>query len=398
MKVLQVNAVYKTRSTGRIVMEIHQYLKDKGIDSYAAYATMNTDDSNDSHIIQIGNKIDHKIHALAYRIDHKQGCHSLSATKAFIKNIKRIGPDIVLTHNLHSNYIHVPYFLKELKKMGIHVVIDLHDCWFMTGGCYHYTANGCMKWLDGCKGCELFGRTAKEKYQINCDVFDFVRPTIVATSKWIEREARKSLLSERADIRMIYDWIDTKTFYPRDDKAIREKLGINDRTMILGVSTGWSADKGQEEMIQIANEMLEARVVLVGNQPSDTKYPENVITIAFTDSKEELAQIYSAADVFFNPSKQETFGLVSGEALACGTPLVVYNTTACPEFVTEYTGVIMEDRSQIVSAVNAMLQKNKRYGRDFVRKKCREFVEENFNMEKNIDKYIELFDEICNAE
>ena len=111
-----------------------------------------------------------------------------------------------------------------------------------------------------------------------------------------------------------------------------------------------------------------------------------------------MAQIYSAADVFFNPSKQETFGLVSGEALACGTPLVVYNTTACPEFVTEYTGVIMEDRSQIVSAVNAMLQKNKRYGRDFVRKKCREFVEENFNMEKNIDKYIELFDEICNAE
>ena len=168
--------------------------------------------------------------------------------------------------------------------------------------------------------------------------------------------------------------------------------------MILGVSVGWSPDKGQTEMIKIAKDMPEAAVVLVGNQPKNAEYPPNVITIAFTDSKEELAELYSAADVFFNPSKQETFGLVSGEALACGTPLVVYNTTACPEFTTEYTGVVMEKSSDVTEAVKAMLEKNNKYGRDFVRLKCREFVELNFNMEKNFDKYIELFDEICNAE
>ena len=161
--------------------------------------------------------------------------------------------------------------------------------------------------------------------------------------------------------------------------------------MILGVSTFWSKDKGQEEMLKISQKMPEATVILVGRQPEDAKYPENVITIPFTDSKDELAELYSVADVFFNPTRQETFGLVSGEALACGTPLVVYNTTACPEFVTEETGVIMEQDTDIVTAVKEMLDKNQRLGREVVAEKCRTFVEDHFNMSTNIGMYIELF-------
>lgn len=398
MRILQINAVYKTKSTGRIAMEMHKYFQNKGIASYVAYGTENTDTSGDPNVFQVGNIVDHKIHAVMYRLDKLQGCHSTLATLHLLKKIKEIKPDIVLTHNLHSNYLNVPLLFKKLKDMNINLVVDLHDCWFMTGGCYHYTASGCDKWLTGCRECPKFGKAAEKKYKINCDVLEYVHPTVIATSKWIEGEAKESLLNERTDIRMIYDWIDAKTFYPRNGTKVREKYGIGTRTMILGVSVCWSSDKGQTEMIKIAKDIPEAAVVLVGNQPKNAEYPPNVITIAFTDSKEELAELYSAADVFFNPSKQETFGLVSGEALACGTPLVVYNTTACPEFATEYTGVVMEKSSDVTEAVKAMLEKNNKYGRDFVRKKCREFVEENFNMEKNIDKYIELFDEICNAE
>lgn len=398
MRILQINAVYKTKSTGRIVMEMHKYFQSKGIESYVAYATENTDDSKDPNVFRIGNTLDHKLHALAYRIDNMQGCHSTLATRSLLRKIAELKPDIVLTHNLHSNYLNVPLLLTELKRMNINVVLDLHDCWLMTGGCYHYTASGCDKWLTGCHQCDKFGKAAEKKYKINCDVLNYVQPTVIATSKWIEGEARKSLLAKRANIRMIYDWIDTETFYPRSDENIRQKYGIGNRKMILGVSVGWSLDKGQSEMIKIAEEMPEVAVVLVGNQPKDAEYPSNVITVAFTDSKEELAELYSAADVFFNPSKQETFGLVSGEALACGTPLVVYNTTACPEFTTEHTGVVMEKGSDITVAVKAMLEKNDKYGKDFVMHKCREFVELNFNMESNINKYIELFDEICNVD
>ena len=398
MRILQINAVYKTKSTGRIVMEMHKYFQSKGIESYVAYATENTDNSKDPNEFRIGNTLDHKLHALAYRIDNMQGCHSTFATRSLLRKIAELKPDIVLTHNLHSNYLNVPLFLKGLKQQNINVVLDLHDCWFMTGGCYHYTARGCDKWLTGCRECTKFGKAAEKKYKINCDTLEYVHPTVIATSKWIEREAKRSLILERADIRMIYDWIDTETFYPKNGENIRQKYGIGNRTMILGVSTGWSPDKGQAEMIKVAEDMPDAAVVLVGNQPQNAKYPPNVITIAFTDSKEELAELYSAADVFFNPSKQETFGLVTGEALACGTPLVVYNTTACPEFATEYTGVVMEKSSDVTEAVKAMLEKNDKYGRNFVRDKCREFVETNFSMDKNINQYIELFSELCNAE
>ena len=394
MRVLQVNAVYKTKSTGRIVMEIHKYLQKKGIESYVAYATENTDDSGDTNVFQVGNILDHKLHAVAYRIDQMQGCHSKNATKRLLSKIKQINPDVVLTHNLHSNYLHIEFFFKGLKDLKIPVVIDLHDCWFLTGGCYHYTERGCNKWLSGCSDCNLLGKAAGRKYKKNCEIFDYVKPTIVATSKWIEQEAKKSLLSKRTHIEMIYNWIDTETFYPRDGKRIREKLRIGNKTMILGVATGWSPVKGQLEMIEIAKAMPDVAVVLVGNQAEEVHYPENIITVAFTDSKEELAELYSAADVFFNPSKQETFGLVSGEALACGTPLVVYNTTACPEFVTEYTGVVMEKNDNVIQAVQKALQKNNYYGRDFIKDKCVEFVRDNFNMSKNIEKYIQLFKKV----
>lgn len=398
MRILQINAVYKTKSTGRIVMEMHKYFQSKGIESFVAYGTENTDTSNDPNVFRIGNTLEHKLHALAYRINNMQGVHSTLATRSFLKKIAELKPDVVLAHNLHSNYLNVPLLLRGLKQLNINVVLALHDCWFMTGGCYHYTASGCDKWLTGCRECGKFGKSAEKKYKINCDVFEYVRPTVVATSKWIERESERSLLNKRADIQMIYDWIDTKTFYPRDGQNVRKKYGIGNRTMILGVSVGWSPDKGQAEMIKIAEDMPESAVLLVGNQPKNAEYPPNVITIAFTDSKEELAELYSAADVFFNPSKQETFGLVSGEALACGTPLVVYNTTACPEFTTEYTGVVMEKSSDVTDAVKAMLEKNDKYGRDFVRLKCREFVDANFNMENNINQYISLFNDICNPD
>lgn len=373
-------------------MEMHKYFQSKGIESYVAYATENTDTSGDPNIFRIGNMLDHKLHAFAYRIDKKQGCHSTIATKQLLKQIEKLQPDIVLTHNLHSNYLNVPVFIKGLKDLNIHLVLALHDCWFLTGGCYHYTAIGCDKWQHECQTCNKFGKVAAQKYKINCDMFDYAHPTIVATSKWIEGEAKKSLLSSRTDIHMIYDWIDVETFYPRDDKKIREKLGIGSKTMILGVSAIWSPDKGQLEMIEIAEAMPKTAIVLVGHQPDNVVYPDNVITIAFTDSKQNLAEIYSAADVFFNPSKQETFGLVSGEALACGTPLVVYNTTACPEFTTEETGVVMDKDTNVVDAVKEMLSKIEKLGREYVRKQCCSFVEQNFNMARNIDKYIDLFE------
>lgn len=392
MRVLQLNAVYKTKSTGRIVYEMHHYFMDNGIDSYVAYATENTANDGDAHVFKIGNWLDHKIHAVEYRIDHMQGCHSSFATKKLLHDIQRLSPDVVVTHNLHSNCLHVPKLLIGLKKLNIPIVMCLHDCWFLTGGCYHYTVTGCQKWIsDECKNCSVLGKAAHKKWLLNSKVFEEVNPTIVATSKWIEKEANKSLLGTRSSIHMIYDWVDAKTFYPRDRNIIRNKLGIGTKTMILGVATFWSANKGYAEVVSLAKAKPEATIVLVGNQDHANTYPDNVITIPFTESKDELAEYYSAADVFFNPSKQETFGLVSAEALSCGTPIVVFNTTACPEFVEGDTGEIMENAEDIVTAVEKVIKRNESIGRDAIAKICCDYVNKNFNFETNLNSYIELF-------
>lgn len=394
MRILQINAVYKTKSTGRMVMELHNKFKELGHESYVAYAITNTSNIPDENVFKVGNILDHKLHAVAYRIDKLQGCHSRLATVCLLKKIEKIKPDIVLAHNLHSNYADVPYLLRKLKDMNIKVVIPLHDCWFFTGGCYYYTNKGCDGWLSGCNDCDVLGKAAQKKYRINCETLNYAKPTIIAVSKWIEQEAKKSLLGNKCDIHMIYNWIDTKTFYPRKNDNIREKYKITGEKIILGVASDWSPRKGQSEMIRIAKEFPNASVVIVGNQMVKEKYPENFIQIPFTDSKDELAQLYSIADVFFNPSFEETFGLVSGEALACGTPVVVYNRTACTEFVTGNTGYIMQNKDDIKNAFCTIFEREEALGRDAISKECVDFVNKNFDLEKNVKKYLELFQKI----
>ena len=397
MRILQVNAVYGTKSTGRIAMEMHNYFKKMGHESFVAYAIETTDDGSDKNIFRVGNVIDHKLHAVAYRIDNMQGCHSRIATIQFLKKVEKIKPDIVLTHNLHSNYLDVPFFLKRLKELNLKVVMAIHDCWFLTGGCYHYTSTGCDGWLNGCHNCSVLGKAAEKKYKINCEVMEKVHPTIIAISKWIEGEIRKSLLGSRSDIYMIYNWIDRTSFYPRKSekvKATKEKYGIKGEKVILGVATNWGSDKGQNEMIMAAKAFPEYDIVLVGSHANKVEYPDNVIQIPFTDSKDELAELYSLADVFFNPSVQETFGLVSGEALACGTPIVVYDTTACPEFVSGNTGVIMKNKNDIVDAIKSILDKTNEIGKESIEQECVDFVKNNFDLETNMKKYIDLFEAI----
>ena len=84
MRILQVNAVYGLKSTGRIAMEMHNYFKKMGHESYVAYAIESTDTSGDPNIFRVGNIIDHKLHAVAYRIVIMQGCHSRLATIQFL--------------------------------------------------------------------------------------------------------------------------------------------------------------------------------------------------------------------------------------------------------------------------------------------------------------------------
>ena len=395
MKIVQINAVYGTLSTGKIMQDIHRALLDKNNESFAFWATLCKNPDNDKNVLRVGNTIDHKIHALLYRLDKKQGWHSVFATLSLCRNLKKINPDVVHLHNLHSNYINLPILLNFLGKNNIPTVLTLHDCWFFTGYCMHYLSSNCNKWQKNCVTCELNKKLAPKLLRQKKELFENI-PQLAfnGVSKWTAEAGARSILSFAKIKEYIYNWIDTEIFCPYSDcEDILKKYGIDsDKKIILGVSQGWSENKGLKEFIEISKHYKDtAQVILVGD---NSAVPTNsgIKAIGFTDNQIELAKLYSVADVFVNPSRMETFGLVTAEALSCGTPVVAYSNTGSLELVAPECGLLAQDGNleDLLNCVNKILLNGKKKYSEA----CREYATKNFNKDNQIKKYIKLYDDL----
>jgi glycosyltransferase involved in cell wall biosynthesis len=399
MKVVQINAVYEFSSTGRMTKEIHHYLHDAGIESHV-FCTNKKDLQANIHLI--GNKLDYKIHSFLSHLFGLQAYFSIIATCMLLQKLKTISPDLVHLHNLHSNYIHLPMLLKFLAKNKIATVLTLHDCWFFTGHCCHYTENQCQKWKQGCQKCPALHQYnaswwldfSSKIYRDKKKFFAAIpRLAVIGNSAWTTRQARESLLNKAYILERIYNWIDLDRFYPRQKERGRVKLGLHPEDfVIMGVSQEWSEKKGLSVFIDLARHFPQYKIVLIGKCPSRVSLPANLITVAAVSSADTLAEYYSAADVFINPSLQETFGLVSAEALACGTPIIVNNATANPELVGENCGFVVNNNAlnEYIDSINRIVAK----GKEFYAASCRLFAQANFNKERNIAKYVEIYKQI----
>lgn len=402
MKILQINATYGYGSTGRNVQETHDYLTKRGIESYVAWATANSESVKDNAIFRVGNTLDHKIHAIQARLVGKQGFYSHNATRALCKKIEHINPDVVHLHNLHSNYIDLEILLSFLKEKRYPVLITLHDCWFFTGGCYHYYRRECDRWKNGCGLCSrckgIFGKTPTGRL-LEMRKYNFGRMSklgVVGVSDWIANEAKESILNSADYIRTIYNWVNMDIFKPIETEGLEVKLNISDKKVILGVSQGWSTNKGLSEMMQIAETLgNEVRVILIGGIDKYIKLPKNILTIGFVAGQQELAKYYSMADVFVNPSRMETFGKVIAEAMACGTPVVAYGNTGMAELIKEGCGYVTEDGniSDMIEKVKMVINMDKK----IFSGKCVNHARSEFNMEKQIEKYIEAYRDLLEA-
>lgn len=398
MKVLQINAIYKNGSTGRTVWELNNYLTENGIESFTASPKPQGND--DCYLI--GDKLDWKKHALFSRVFGLQGYYSKNSTKQLIEHIKRISPDIVHLHNLHGNYINLDELFSYLSKNDIPTVLTLHDCWFYTGKCAHYTMAKCQKWKTGCHNCEklrtdnrswFFDRT-KKMYNDKKAYYESVpRLAVVGVSDWITNEAKQSVLKCAKVISRVYNWIDLNTFCPSEN-ALKKKaeLGLESKYMILGVASIWSDKKGLSTFLELSKHLAEdEKIVLVGNLNAEN-LPDNIISVPNTDDVKELVDIYSSADVFLQLSLEETFGKVVAEALACGTPIVSVNSTANAELVNDSCGKVVEgnDALEILKAFREI----KANGKEFYFENCRKFAQENFSLEKNAQQYVEIYKSI----
>lgn len=403
-KVIQINACLN-KSTGRIAQQIGEKAIEEGFESYIAYPARAGACDSKSHLIEIGTPLDAKVHAIITRVFDRHGLASKAATKALVKRLKEINPDIIHLHNIHGYYINYPVLFEYIASVDTPVVWTFHDCWPMTGHCVHYTDVKCFKWQgEGCSNCPkkkgyptslLFDRSSKN-YSDKKRYFTSIKNlTIVPVSHWLGSVVENSFF-KGIPINVIQNGIDLNTFYPRKDKveAIREKYGWLNKFVILGVATGWSEDVGYSTFMKLRSSLSsDFAIAMVGlTEEQMQALPDGITGILRTNSVDELAEIYTTADVFFNGSFQETFGLVTAETIACGTPAIVYDSTACPEIVTEETGRIVPlgDFDKVISAILS-IRDLPEINRKKMHNACTEYAASHFDKEMKYQDYIALY-------
>ncbi len=399
MKILQINAIYNLGSTGKTCFDFQTYVQ-QNTEHTCKTAFCYGGNAENGYVI--GNRIDRKVHGFLSRLTGKQAWFSYFSTFGLIKYMKEYKPDVVQLRNLHGNYINFPMLMKYIAKNDIATVITLHDCWVFTGKCCHYTSDRCYKWQTGCYDCprlkkdnkSWFLDRTKELWRAKRKLFGSIpRLAVQGVSKWTVEEAKKSPIMENAKIfTYIYNGIDSNKFKPTESN-LREKYNLVDKKILLGVASGWQKSKGLPDVIEMS-EILpdDCVIVLVGHPNEPIPTSEKIINIPATENIDELVQWYSAADVFINMSKEETFGKVSAEALMCGTPVVCYNTTANPELVGENCGYICETEN-VVDFKNLVLKVIEN-GKDVYTESCIKFAHENFSTEKNFEAYIKLYEKL----
>ena len=349
MKILLINAVCGTGSTGKICAELAEKYEKDGHEVKIAYGRhAYVPEEYQKYAVRIGNGWDVKLHVLKTRIADRHGLGSVRATKRFLEWAENYSPDLLWIHNIHGYYINYEMLFVWIKKHpNMEVKWTLHDCWAFTGHCSHFSYVNCDQWKTICEKCvqknrypSSFADYCQDNFKRKKASFTGVENmTLITPSKWLADLVQKSFLKEY-EVEVIYNTVNTEIFKPVSGN-FRKRYGLSDKKIILGVSNVWDDRKGFDDFIKLSY-MLDENyaIVLIGLDNKQMKrIPRNVLGIKRTNNQKELAEIYSVADVFLNLSKEETFGMTTVEAISCGTPAVVLKGTACEEIVNRFGGI-----------------------------------------------------------
>lgn len=400
----QINTVANSGSTGRITEDIGELAISKDWESYIAYGRGKA--KSKSNLMKITNKIDFYFHALQTRFLDNHGLSSSHNTKRLIENIKRIKPDIIHLHNIHGYYLNYSLLFNFLSQTNIPVVWTLHDCWTYTGHCSHYTFAQCKRWKESCFNCPQKNRYPKswfidrssQNYADKKRYFSSINNlTIITVSNWLENEVKQSFFKDKT-IKTIHNGVNTKIFKPQNINKSNLNPLLNNKFIILGVANVWDKYKGLDDFIQLRKKLSnEYIIILIGLNNKQIKHlPEGIIGIQHTNNIKELAEYYTIADVYLNTSIEETFGMTTCESMACGTPVIVYNSTASPELVTNQTGFIVEP--QDFNKIIKILEYLKKTDKDQYSIACRRRVLKHFDKNDKYIEYMNLYENIIRHE
>lgn len=361
MRIMQITAFCGWGCTGRIALGIHNAVTKQGHESIIAWGRVNTA-SCDVPTIKIGNSIDQKLHGLYTRVTDRCGFGSKLATKALINAIEEYEPDLIQLHILHGYYVNLEILFNYIRVHKIPVVWTFHDCWAFTGHCPYFDLVGCDRWIKGCHDCPqkkhhpsswLLDNSIwnwNKKRELFCGVDNL---TIVSPSKWMDGLVKKSFLKS-CKTRVIYNGINLSNFKPTTGNLLA-KYHLEKKKIILGVSSTWSSSKGLDDFCELASELPnEYQIVLVGLNREQIKIlPKKIIGIRRTDSVHELAELYTKASLFINPTYEDNFPTTNLEALACGTPVVSYQTGGSTEAAGNIYGKVIPqgDRQSLLKYI-----------------------------------------------
>ncbi len=366
MKVVQINDLCNAGSIGKISVFLSKWLSAEGIENYIFYSDGYTDYDL---AVKYTNKLYIKAQALKSRVFGNYGFNSKLATRRLVSKLQEIAPDIIHLHNLHGHNVNLEIFFEYAKNNNIKLIWTFHDCWAMTGYCPHFTMANCSKWTTHCKDCEQrknyswFFDKSSELQERKEKCFSGLDLTIITPSQWMSNVVKQSFLKEYP-VEVVNNGINLNIF-KKVETDFRKKYNCENKFIILGVSFGWSKRKGLDVFIQLSQQLSEDyQIVLVGTDESiDSFLPKNIISIHKTHNQEELAEIYSAADIFFNPTREDTFPTVNMEAIACETPVLSFDIGGSNETILPGCGCVIKDFSieEIKKNIYDMKEKINKY-------------------------------------
>lgn len=394
MKIVQINATCGVGSTGKICVGISEILAERGIENYILYSYRSNGYakgiacSDDKYI---------KVQALKSRALGNYGFNSKKETQRMIAELERINPYVVHLHNIHGHDCDIERLLTYFKKKKTKLIWTFHDCWAFTGYCTYFDLVKCNKWKVKCERCaqkqeySWFFDQSTKLFEKKKSLFKGLDLTIVTPSQWLADLVKQSFLKDYP-VKVINNGIELEIFKPRESDFLK-KHNLKDKKILLGVAFDWGKRKGLDVFVELSKRLDRDKyqIILVGtNEMIDKQLPDNIISIHRTQNQEKLAEIYTAADIFVIPTREENYPTVNMEALACGTPVVTFRTGGSPEILDETCGSAVNcDDIDALEREIIRICTEKPYTKEACIRKSK-----GFDKNKRFKEYVELYERI----
>ena len=383
---VEINTVVNN-STGRIMHDIQREADISGMETLSIVGRRHV--YTDVPCVKFGNALSFWIHVIWTTLTDRHGLEpvlSVIYTGKMVRRIREANPDIIHLHNIHGYYLHYPTLMKYLAyEYKGKIIWTFHDLWPITGHCAYYSAVNCDKWMTGCNHCPNKKRYpvslgldgSRKNYEIKKELFTSLSNlTITVPSEWMASQVRQSFMG-KYPVEVIHNGIDTAVFDHNRliaDSDIESNISADetewsDKKILLSVASIWDERKGLKDLIALSDKLSDDYVmVIVGlSKHQISRLPKGVIGITRTENIDELVSLYSRANIFINPSLEESFSLVTVEALSCGCPCIVLDTSAVAELVNDDNGVVLHSHKpeDYLDAIKSI--ENRRYSRESVR-------------------------------